>query len=359
MKELPKYITTLCLVSVSIYAFAQKSGAGIDKSVKKLFPGISYVPAKTFNSLAHNGTDSAATYSSRISSVQSFYIAQAEVTNKEYRDFVHYIRDSLAHHLLGHFKNGSEIDWKQNIDWNDNRLDAMMTPPDQRLYGKKEIDPERLNMEIEFFGQKEIVNVYPDTLRWISDFSYSYNEVLVKRYFSHPMYNNYPVVGVSLKQALAFCQWKTNQVNANVIVRLPTNAEWESAAIGGNEANAVYPATKKFDCNSGVATERDGAVFKGQQDDGFFYTAPVKSFAPNTYALYDMKGNVSEWTSTALDEIKNVEVKPDKQKRLFIVKGGGWNSPPYYLQPGVCQFYNAGTANTWIGFRYVVEVKKD
>lgn len=353
---MPKYSVTICLASISVCSVAQRS-PGIDKSVKKSFPGISYVPAKTFNSLVHNGDDTAASYNSRTVSVESFYISQTEVTNKEYRDFVHYVRDSVAHTILAHFRNGNEIDWKQNIDWNDARLDAMMTSPDERLFGRKEIDPEKLTIALDFFGTKEIISVYPDTLRWISDFSYSYNEVLVKRYFSHPMYNNYPVVGVSLKQAMAFCQWKTKQVNGNVIVRLPTNAEWESAAIGEEKTNASYTVTKKHDCNSGIATERDGAVLKGQQDDGFFYTAPVKSFPAQTYDLYDMKGNVSEWTSTALDEIKNVEVKTDKQKRSFIVKGGGWNSPPYYLQPGVCQFYNAGTANTWIGFRYVVKVK--
>ncbi len=358
MIHLAKYTTGFCMALISICSFAQKQGQ-LDKPVKKLLPNLSYIPAKSFTSLIHTGTDSASSYKPRNVSVHGFYISQTEVTNKEYRDFVHYIRDSIAHHLLGHIKNENNgIDWKQNIDWNDARLDAIMTPPDERIFGRKEVDPAKLVVETDHFGYKEIITVYPDTLRWISDFNYSYNEALVKRYFSHPSYNNYPVVGVSLKQAMAFCQWKTNQLNASVLLRLPTNAEWESAAIGEKDSVSFATAGKTYNCNFGTISERNGIPAKGNKDDGFFYTAPVKSFPSEPYGLYDMKGNVSEWTSTALDEIMNVEVREGKQKRLFIVKGGGWNSTPYYLQPGVCQFYNAETANTWIGFRYVVEVKK-
>jgi formylglycine-generating enzyme required for sulfatase activity len=97
---------------------------------------------------------------------------------------------------------------------------------------------------------------------------------------------------------------------------------------------------------------------KGFKDDGYFYTGPVKSFPPGPYGLYDMKGNVAEWTSTARDEILNVEVKPDKLKASFIVKGGGWNSTPFYLQAGVCQFFPVDDAHSFVGFRYVVYVFK-
>ncbi|NOT49813.1 MAG: SUMF1/EgtB/PvdO family nonheme iron enzyme [Chitinophagaceae bacterium] len=365
---MPKYTTTLFMALISIYSFAQKSVRKdtveewkLEKSVLKKLPfDLSYIPAKSFTSLVRTGNDSASSYRSRIVSVRSFYISQTEVTNKEYRDFVHYVRDSIAHTLLLNFKSeNKEIDWKKNINWNDDRLDAMMIPAEERILGRKEIDPVKLNFEISYFGQKEIITVCPDTLRWLSDFSYSYNELLAKRYFSHSGYNNYPVVGVSLKQAMAFCQWKTKQVNANVIVRLPTNAEWESAAIGEKDTAVAFAGKKPYKCNFGTIPSTAGGIGKAYDDDGFFYTGPVKSFSSESYGLFDMKGNVAEWTSTALDEIQNVEVKAEKQKRLFIVKGGGWNSTIYYLQPGACQFYNAEAANTWTGFRYVVEVKKN
>jgi formylglycine-generating enzyme required for sulfatase activity len=56
--------------------------------------------------------------------------------------------------------------------------------------------------------------VYPDTLVWMRDFSYSYNEPQAKRYFSHPSFGNYPVVGVNWKQAVAFCHWRSRYLNA-------------------------------------------------------------------------------------------------------------------------------------------------
>ncbi len=356
---MPTYATTILLAFTSFCSFGQKSDLNIEKKVKKILPNLRYIPAKSFTSLAYKGIDSVAGYGSRITSVPAFYISQTEVTNKEYREFVHYVRDSVAHHLLQHFRaDNNGIDWGQHINWNDSRLDAMMTAPEERLFGKKDIDPAKLNFEIDFFGQKETIGVYPDTLAWIRDFSYSYNEPLVKRYFSHPSYNDYPVLGISLKQAMAFCEWKTEQLHGGLVVRLPFNAEWESAAIGEKDKAADLTMNKPYRCNFGSMPGPNGAVIKGNKDDGFFYTGPVKSFPAEDYGLYDMKGNVAEWTSTALDEIMNVEVQPGKQKRLFIVKGGGWNSSVFYLQPGACQFYNADASNTWTGFRYVVSAPK-
>ncbi len=355
-----RFTGTICMALISIHSFGQKSGKESRPPVsKKFLAGMSYIPAKTFNSLVHTGSDSVSTYRSRTVSVTGFYISKTEVTNKEYRDFVHYVRDSVAHVLLQHFLNGSvSIDWSHGIDWNDKRIDAMLTAPDERLYGKKEIDPSKLNFTIDFFGQQQEVNVYPDTLVWMKDFSYSYNEPLVKKYFSQAEFNNYPVVGINLRQAMAFCQWKSNRSGSGLVYRLPSNAEWEAAAIGEKNTNSVTGASKIYPCNFGTIEERNGATLKGYKDDGYVYTAPVKSYPVMEYGLYDIQGNVSEWTATAIDEIMNVEVKEDKQKMVFIVKGGGWNSTAFYLQPGVCQFYKADIANTWTGFRYVAVVKE-
>ena len=351
---MPICATTLLLALTSFCSLGQKSDLNIEKIIKKLLPNLRYIPAKSFTSLAYKGSDSVASYGPRITSVPAFYISQTEVTNKEYREFVHYVRDSVAHRLLRHFGSDNRLDWDQDINWNDSRLDAMMTAPDERIFGKKEIDPAKLNFIVDFFGKKEMINIYPDTLVWIRDFSYSYNEPLVKKYFSHPSYNDYPVLGISLKQAMAFCEWKTGQLHSRLVVRLPSNAEWESAAIGEKDKAADPAMTKPYRCNFGSMPGPSGTTIKGNKDDGYFYTGPVKSYPAEDYGLYDMKGNVAEWTSTALDEIMHVEVKPEKQKRLFIVKGGGWNSSLFYLQPGVCQFYHADAVNTWTGFRYVV-----
>ena len=74
--------------------------------------------------------------------------------------------------------------------------------------------------------------------------------------------------------------------------------------------------------------------------------------------LDNMKGNVAEWTSDVASGIMIDEDWRNKMKQSFIVKGGGWNSNPFYLQTGVCQFFPATATHSFIGFRYVVYIIK-
>lgn len=358
--------TTIFSILLNIISMAQVSSLSLDKlHLKNLLKQVNYVPAKSFTSLSYTGIDSVSFYGPRVATVAGFYISRTEVTNKEYREFTRFVKDSIAHTLLSHFKSGTNaIDWSQSIDWNDNRLEPIMVSPDERLYGKPEIDAEKIKYEIDFFGTKETISIYPDTLVWIRDFSYSFNEPLAKKYFLHPSYNDYPVVGVNLKQAMAFCQWKTRQLmnqsgtTYEVIVRLPSSNQWESAAFDIDKTRSLFSKDKKYNCNFGQITNKAGFTEKGYKDDGYFYTAPVKSYDAGPFSLYDMKGNVAEWTSTSRDDIVGIEMKPEKEKKSFVVKGGGWNSTPFYLQAGVCQFFPPDAAKSFIGFRYVVYVTK-
>jgi gliding motility-associated lipoprotein GldK len=155
------------------------------------------------------------------------------------------------------------------------------------------------------------------------DFSYSYNEPQTRLYFSHPAYNDYPVVGVTWKQSVAFCNWRTNnsdyylgrkgrpEYKIDGIYRLPTEAEWEYAARGNSKTNAMYPWGSPYTRTSqGLLL----ANFKAGRGEYFskgalnrsdnIYTTKVGIFpiSTNQYDLYDMSGNVAEWTSSVFYE---------------------------------------------------------
>jgi len=219
------------------------------------------------------------------------------------------------------------------------------------------------------FLKTEMLNVYPDTAVWVKDFNYSYNDPMHQDYFYHQSYGDYPVVGVSWDQANAFCNWRTKKKNdylkskKNRIsvpdFRLPTEAEWEYAARGGLEF-ATYPWG-----SGGTASDRGCylANFKPVRGnyaaDGALYTMEAKSYNANDYGLYNMAGNVSEWTNTAYDISSyymassmnpNVENKKNKRK---IIRGGSWKDVAYFLEVGSRDYEYADTARSYIGFRTV------
>jgi formylglycine-generating enzyme required for sulfatase activity len=367
---MPRFTSTFFFAFISLCAIAQKSDFSLEKlGLKNLQEQVSYIPAKSFNSLVYTGKDSASSYSQRIASIQGFYISKTEVTNKEYREFVYYVRDSIAHTLLSHFSDAeNHIDWNKSIEWNDDRLSTLMLSPDERIFGKKEMDPVKIMYDFDFFGKKECISIYPDTLVWMRDFSYSNNELLAKKYFSFAEYDKYPVVGINLKQAMAFCQWKSQQISnaqkgkdaakIGIVVKLPSNTEWESAAFEVKDSVTIFDGNKGYSCNFGTISTGTGILKKGFKDDGYFYSAPVKNYPPGPFGLYDMRGNVAEWTSTAREEIMKSEVQQEKQRSNFVVKGGGWNSTTFYLQAGVCQFFPVDDAHSFVGFRYAVYLLK-
>jgi len=223
--------------------------------------------------------------------------------------------------------------------------------------------------KIKDFIKNEILNVYPDTAVWVKDFNYSYNDPMHQDYFHHQSYGDYPVVGVSWEQANAFCNWRTRKKNdylkskKNRIsvpdFRLPTEAEWEYAARGGLEF-ATYPwGSGGTQSDRGCFLANFKPVRGNYAADGALYTMEAKSYNANDYGLYNMAGNVSEWTNTAYNlssyymaSTMNPNVENRKNKRK-IIRGGSWKDVAYFLEVGSRDYEYADTARSYIGFRTV------
>ena len=218
---------------------------------------------------------------------------------------------------------------------------------------------------------EKIISIYPDTLVWARDFQFSYNDPLLHMYFKHPGYYEYPVVGVTWEQAHAFCNWRTKLFNQYSTVevneyRLPTEAQWEYAARGGRKM-AMYPWGGNYARDAKGCFLANFKPYRGAyNDDTGTSTTRVAQFAPNCFGLFDMGGNVAEWTSTSFTTTNNVytndlnpefvymarQADPDALKRK-VIKGGSWKDISAYLQCGARDFELQYEDRSYIGFRCV------
>ncbi len=218
-----------------------------------------------------------------------------------------------------------------------------------------------------------IVNVYPDTTCWVNDFTNSDNEIYLRNYFSNPAYGDYPVVGVTWEQANAFCAWRTDYLlkglggAARYIqrYRLPTEAEWEYAARGKDGTEFPW---ENQDVKNG-----DGcyfANFKPERGnytkDGNLITSKVGIYAANSNGLYDMAGNVAEWTSTVYTEAgadAMNDLNPQLEYKAALedpyrlkkksVRGGSWKDPESQIRSAWRTWEYQNQPRSYIGFRCV------
>lgn len=404
------------------------------RKVKKWFEprpyGMVLIPTGSLH-IGQNDEDIAWSLSAALHSVSlaAFWMDETEITNDEYRQFVYAVLDSMKRQRL--VDEGYEEFLMQ--DRKGNVLEPPVLNKNARMTGKKtdeykevlegmeysgddrimpgELDVRKLTYSYSWYdfkqaaindryydpesgsykggtvvnanGEREAVKgrssfimkrtvrIYPDTLCWLKDFTYAFNDPYVKEYFSHVGYDNYPVVGVNWNQAHAFCHWRTKLFNDGTVNRvqdwrLPTEAEWEYAARGGL-SGATYPWGSYYTRNSKGCFLANFKPMRGNYiGDGGNITVPVGTYEPNGYGLYDMAGNVAEWTSDNYAE-SAYEVTHDmnpnysiiskaSDNRIFkrkVIRGGSWKDVAFYLQCGVRSYEYQDTCRSFIGFRTV------
>lgn len=173
--------------------------------------------------------------------------------------------------------------------------------------------------------------------------------------------DNYPVVQIAYEDALAYAKWAGKS--------LPTEAQWEFAARGGLEKKEftwgnTYSAQK-------ANTWQGKFPYQNTEEDGYLSTAPIGSFVPNGYGLYDMAGNVWEWTQDwyrAGHEGKAHKVDPivSNPKDSFdprepgaakhVIKGGSYLCAENYCsryRPAAREAQAPDTGTSHIGFRLI------
>lgn len=374
--------------------------------------------------------------------VSSFFMDETEVTNAQYREFINYVRDSIARSLLAEaagegggtgigeyaylskkaeknqsayqeflesqggrdgYDDSKRLDWTVPLHWNTSNypdvqyaeiLESMYIPKAERINNERIIDSRKLKYAYQWediesavrdksrgekYLKKESIAVYPDTTVWIKDFNYAYNEPLYDGYFWHSAYKNYPVVGVTWDQARAYCNFKTKlksdyneslkkRKQRPMAFRLPTEAEWEYAARGGRE-NATYPWGGPYlmddrGCYLANFKPKRGNYIEDEKKGTYTYTAPVKKFPKNDFGLYDMAGNVSEWTESPYNNSTyqfSSTLNPSLSNQAYrevkkSVRGGSWKDVGYLLMTGARDWERKDSARSYIGFRTVQDI---
>lgn len=278
--------------------------------------GMVSVPSGTF----HMGQADEDVAASQINfnkqvTIGAFFMDDTEITNNEYRQFTQNIQES------------SEIDLPTGYS---------------------------------------IADLMPDTTVWTRDYTHHMGDPLVTYYWSHPAFDNYPVVGVDWHSAKYFCEWRTSYLNRwradNELpvmpnFRLPSEAEWEYASRGGRDM-AKYPWGNPYIRNAKGCLLANFKPGRGNYfDDGYAYTSEAGTYFANEYGLYDMAGNAAEWCEDAYNPSAmplTWDLNPtyfDPNVPFKVIRGGSWKDIAYYLETGTRSFEHQDTARASIGFR--------
>ena len=364
-------------------------------------------------------------------SVGAFYMDETEITNNEYRQFERWVVDSMIRTEMKLFKNRRGdtllsnnvvngdtlrvIDWSVRLNENSDEykflFDSMFVKTyvdgqpikeeDNFIYRFEELDVRSLsksnrldeeaidNMDASTYRDNFViereVKIYPSTLDYQSDYAYANNETDATFNYEHVAHDDYPVVGITWEQANAFCHWRTHIMNSFLRsqnqpllpdFRLPTETEWEYAARGGY-GMSPYPWGGPYTRNMKGCFLANFKPLRGNYTaDGGLKAIKVRQYNPNNYGLYDMAGNVAEWTSTVFDETPtsyshdmnsdnsymSEESDQDVLKRK-VVRGGSWKDISYFIQTSTRTYEYDDVSTSYIGFRWVMDLlgrdKKD
>ncbi|MGM0587954.1 MAG: SUMF1/EgtB/PvdO family nonheme iron enzyme [Bacteroidota bacterium] len=278
--------------------------------------------------------------------INPFRIDKYEVSNKQYRAFL--VAMGAINAPSGNISlidtSASSMNYGSAMDWNE-----LLTRANLDNYREHTPTPE-LN------GPEDLM---PDSTQWKQ---MGLDDVIPwSTYFYNDYYDNFPVVCVNWYQAKLFAAWAGK--------RLPTESEWEYVARSGISGR-VYPwdglevqtKTGKYRANF----KQDRGVY---QADGYAIMAPVESFVPNDFGLYNVAGNVSEWVLDSYNPsyvvLQNVGtsnfVSPsyvNASEPRKIHRGGSWQSTKFFIGVGVRNFQVKSQGTPFIGFRCAQSVSR-
>lgn len=365
-------------------------------------PGMVYVPSGTI--LFKSSLDTAD--AGKNVSLSAFFIDETEVTNKQYREFVNWVADSVAvtDYLKDdqYFLNTGDPEGERPINWkmvkkasplwksNDPAVREKLAPMILMKGSKRTLNSELLKYQFSYLKTKgnlkkvyvtDAVPVMPVSDIWSNDFPNSQLAALDDNYFVHESFDYYPVVGVTWRQARAFTDWRGKEIMATLMknsylsgfqltLSLPTEAQWQYAAEGKMDPRDTTVSTR-MTIDGLEGKEKLAVNFKQGEGtysrDGATFTLPVKSYTPNAFGIYNMAGNVSEWTLDAFSPSAMVfvndlnpvllydadEVDSDALKRK-VVRGGSWKDNGEQLNSETRNYSVDYEPHSYIGFRCVM-----